>query len=202
MRGVAAGRCAHACCLRHRSVFAQGRLLYLRACASVLVPAQLLCSGHATPTCSPAAAHADNEYFATFYSDNVPYAQYFDSKRASHALSQDPGRRQVAHAWPAVRTVTSGTLEAAGCCAAASRLGMLAADSDQIAWQAALQLLLAEGGIPSSSRTCLALAAALSGTDAIESVFDAVSYQKGAAAVLYCTAADRVGNTRCGKHPV
>lgn len=37
------------------------------------------------------AAHADYAYFATFYSDNVPYAQYYDSKRASHALSQDPG---------------------------------------------------------------------------------------------------------------
>lgn len=47
----------------------------------------------------PCAAHADNGYFATFYSENVPYAQYFDSKRASHALSQDPGEWIWAAAW-------------------------------------------------------------------------------------------------------
>ncbi|KAI3429433.1 hypothetical protein D9Q98_005527 [Chlorella vulgaris] len=35
------------------------------------------------------AAHPDNSYWSTFYSDNLPAALYFDSKESSHPLSMD-----------------------------------------------------------------------------------------------------------------
>lgn len=148
---------------RHPNLFpaaAHSNNKYFAIFYSVSVSHPCCCQG-SDPLVTPSlTAHADNEYFATFYSDNVPYAQYFDSKRASHALSQDPGRRRVAHAWAAVSAVTSG-FEAAGCCVAASRLGMLGTDPDQIAWQAALQLLLAKGAShPAAAPAASHLAAA------------------------------------------
>lgn len=43
------------------------------------------------PVSPPPAAHPDSQFFSTFYTDNVPYGQYFDSKRSSHPLSMDAG---------------------------------------------------------------------------------------------------------------
>jgi hypothetical protein len=39
----------------------------------------------------PAAAHPESSFFNTFYTDYLPRALYFDSKKSSHPLSIDPG---------------------------------------------------------------------------------------------------------------
>jgi hypothetical protein len=39
----------------------------------------------------PAAAHPESNFFDTFYTDYLPRALYFDSKKSSHPLSIDPG---------------------------------------------------------------------------------------------------------------
>ena len=152
-QGRPASCCCSDCCTRPH--LHHQRLPTLTPCLSH--PSLLL----STPL---SAAQSPPYFFQTFYTDDVPYALYFDSKRSSHPLSMDAGGRGGrGHA----KGVQVGGGRAKGNRrAAASALSLTphASCAPRASW------------LPRSPS-----AAALNSSSAIESVFDAVEYEKGGA---------------------
>lgn len=111
--------------------------------------------------CPCPAAEPQDEFFSTFYTSYLPNALYFDSKQSSHPLSMDPG---ASHAPPAGRLCRHPPV---GRPAAPFRRG-----------QHGILTLFPP---PLAASSWQPLAAAMNSTDKIESVFDAVMYDKGKA---------------------
>lgn len=111
--------------------------------------------------CPPAAAHPEAEFFSTFYTSTQPRALFFDSKQSSHPLSVDPGGAAAA--------ASARGLRRAGRIAAP--LAIAKSTTHCACVQASPRLLI----------YCLhpLPAAQMNSTDVIESMFDAVSYDKG-----------------------